>query len=530
MGAACASLGCCESDKIVPQSIEGSQKIVGQETLVVQHDLKEKIDDVYHFSHGKDAVLSSGSTGSVTKAQHKKNKTVHAIKSVNKSFFQGDKWKAEVRQLKEVDHAHICKIYEIWEDMKHVYLVLELCQGGDLSHLHQSHAKNLNEGSIAILMRQMTSAVAHLHEHSVHHGDIRLENWFFAAPVKQNSVVLDMDLKMIDFGLSLKHSEKNGEKGKVSMKDQRSAICKAPEQLGNKGETAKSDVWALGVIAYFLLSGSPPFPNRCSMDVISQGKFDFLPDDLWRPVSSEAKEFIRQCMTKDVEARPEATAVLNSPWMGLAKHAFDEEYQRRKTDGMMGKTSSNKGKLSILDAPLPSAKSLVASFKHMNQLNALERVAITAVAHNLPASKIEHLRTSFEQMDRNGDGVLQPQELHDGLKSSGIANAELMEVLRTIDTDGSGAISYTEFIASTYEFQRSLQDSTVWSVFRIFDADHSGKLTKKELLEALGCETHKNSISEKFPETSLESLIENLDKDGDGEIDFDEFKTLLSKH
>merc|ERR1719188_698523 len=133
-------------------------------------------------------------------------------------------------------------------------------------------------------------------------------------------------------------------------------------------------------------------------------------------------------------------------------------------------------------------------------------------------------------MDRNGDGVLLAEELHDGLKGAGVSNSELMEILKQIDTDGSGAISYTEFIASTYEFQRSLQDSTVWSVFRVFDADHSGKLTKKELLEALGCEHHRNGLEEKFPDTNLENVIQNLDKDGDGEIDFEEFKTLLQKH
>merc|ERR1719188_484898 len=121
-------------------------------------------------------------------------------------------------------------------------------------------------------------------------------------------------------------------------------------------------------------------------------------------------------------------------------------------------------------------------------------------------------------MDRNGDGVLLAEELHDGLKGAGVSNSELMEILKQIDTDGSGSISYTEFIASTYEFQRSLQDSTVWSVFRIFDADHSGKLTRKELLEALGCEQHSNQVSEKFPGLSLENVLADLDKDGDGEI------------
>merc|ERR1712232_750141 len=161
----------------------------------------------------------------------------------------------------------------------------------------------------------------------------------------------------------------------------------------------------------------------------------------------------------------------------------------------------------------------------------LEKAAMTAAAHRLPEAKIGHLRQVFERLDTNGDGILSAHELQQGLRSSGIETEPLLLVLKELDTDGSGSIEYTEFVAAMYEFQRNMQDAAVWNVFRIFDEDGSGKVTKSEILKLLQPEGElKTSLETSFPDAQLRELLDDLDKDGDGEIDIEEFKKLLKQN
>merc|ERR1711990_914819 len=102
-------------------------------------------------------------------------------------------------------------------------------------------------------------------------------------------------------------------------------------------------------------------------------------------------------------------------------------------------------------------------------------------------------------MDKNGDGVLSAQELFDALKESGVEEAKLKELLIEVDSDNSGAIEYTEFIAASWEFQNNLRESIVWGVFKLFDADDSGSVTKKEILDHLSSDQNSmHSLEEQF--------------------------------
>lgn len=557
---------CCRTE--VAEKLEGSQKIFDREKRILEHKQGEgKIDDVYKIDVGKDGVLSNGTVGTIFKAQHLKNKTIRAVKQMNKKNVKGDRWQKEIDMLKRLDHPHICKLYETWEDTKTVYLIMELCRGGDLMNLALRSDK-VNEGLIAVLVRQMCSATAHLHYHEVIHSDMRPENWLFDEPVQPTSSVLDLNLKMIDFGLAAKHTpdEEGGgsrrpstaedgdapaakkedaapTKKKNVMHEKAGAYCKAPEQISTKDKFAnisdKCDVWAIGVITFLLLSGEPPFPRSAGKfkeELIRQAKFEFVPEATWKAISTECKDFISSSLQKVAEDRPTAKEALASPWMMIAKDVLDEAYdlQGKKASGAAqgkGRGKGGKPKLSILDAPLPSAGNIMDSFKKMGKMNSLEKAAVTAAAHRLPSDKVAYLRKTYEKMDRNGDGILSAQELCDGLKETGVGTEELLESLMAIDTDGSGVIEYTEFIAATYHFQRTMQEDVIWSIFRIFDTDGSGSVTLEELKKALaeGGGQHAKNIEDYFQGQSVNDLIKDLDGNGDGEIDFEEFKALLNR-
>ena len=114
------------------------------------------------------------------------------------------------------------------------------------------------------------------------------------------------------------------------------------------------------------------------------------------------------------------------------------------------------------------------------------------------------------------------EELKIGLEMKQNAQ-ELMEIMIAADTDNSGTINYTEFIAATMDAKLYQREEMIRTAFEMFDSDMSGKIDRCELEELLNGDDIKNE----FGTQEVDELINGIDKDGDGEIDFDEFLAMM---
>ena len=130
----------------------------------------------------------------------------------------------------------------------------------------------------------------------------------------------------------------------------------------------------------------------------------------------------------------------------------------------------------------------------------------------------------FMALDVNGDGSLTIDELQKGLK--GKENGEeILALMKSADTDGSGEINYTEFLAATMDANIYMREDYLKTAFMMFDKDNSGKIDNEEVIALLQGEELGNFVSK----DAISSAMAEIDENGDGEIDFEEFMAMMKK-
>lgn len=205
-------------------------------------------------------------------------------------------------------HQNILTLVDYFETMNNLYLVTDLALGGELFD-RICRKGSYYEADAADLVRATLSAVAYLHDHGIVHRDLKPENLLFRTP-EDNA-----DLLIADFGLSRVMDE---EQFHVLTTTCGTPGYMAPEIFKKTGHGKPVDIWALGVITYFLLCGYTPFDRDSDfeeMQAILNADYSFTPVDYWRGVSDGAKDFIRLCLTIDPARRMSAHEALQHPFV-----------------------------------------------------------------------------------------------------------------------------------------------------------------------------------------------------------------------
>ncbi len=271
----------------------------------------------------------------------------------------------------------------------------------------------------------------------------------------------------------------------------------SPEVLTGNYDVA-CDMWSAGCILYILLCGYPPFYGDDDQEIIrmvKRGEFDFDGEE-WEDVSNEAKDLIKKLICKP-ERRLTAEEALQHSWIRtLAKNA-------------------KVGKL---------AKMNISSLKKFQKSQKLKQAALTCIAVQANPKDIKHLKDTFKQLDKNGDGSLTLEELRSGLAD--VKNGEeILALMQAADTDHSGTINYTEFLAATMDAQIFMREENLRTAFQMFDKDNSGKIDATEVKALLEGDEFKDQIST----GQIDKIIGDVDVNGDGEIDFEEFLQMMRK-
>ncbi len=189
----------------------------------------------------------------------------------------------EVDILKQVDHPNIVKFYDMYEDEKYIYIVMELLGGGEL--FDQIMTKEIfTEKESRDIIAPIFDALIYCHKIGIVHRDIKPENLLFSSKNLETGII-----KVSDFGLA-----------RLLTADQRATTTcgtpgyVAPEIISEKPYNEACDFWSVGVVLFILLSGEPPFYHEDNFELfelIKKCNYD-LSKPAWKNISDEAKDFI----------------------------------------------------------------------------------------------------------------------------------------------------------------------------------------------------------------------------------------------
>jgi calcium-dependent protein kinase len=472
-----------------PKTLSHSNSVLGLDNMIearkgegdlmnnmvhIEVPFGKPIEEVYDGVH-TGPVLGSGISGLVRLVTHKATGHKYAVKCLDLGLVDSAEGLQQLREeifiMCQLDHPNIVRLEEVYESHAEIYLVQELCTGGELfDRLDEQPDYHYTEGECAKLVKQMLCAVRYLHSKGIIHRDLKLENFLFS------STSPDSELKMIDFGLS-----KHFKYGEVHHEAVGTPYTVAPEVIRGSYDE-RCDIWAIGVITFLLLSGDPPFGGcggpESLMTVranILKGAFKFEPPEVWSIVSQLARDFIKSTLVIDPKNRPTAKEAQKSKWL--------REWAKR------GKKDDD-NKLN------PNVVSALVNFKEYSDMR---KLLCEVLSFTLLPDQIKDLRVEFEKMDTDGSGEISLAALKEVLMTNAGAGSlgsltedEVEDIFNAMRVRKSETrIHWHEFIAAGLS-QCQVDDRNLRLAFDRLDSDHKGYITFENVMDLMGNDIEKS--------------------------------------
>ncbi|XP_030527752.1 calcium-dependent protein kinase 24 [Rhodamnia argentea] len=477
-----------KSSRFAPQyDVDPVRKSIILRTVsILKNPSRDNVQDKFEF--GKE--LGRGEFGVTYKCIERETGEAYACKTISKSKLRTEIDVDDVRREVEImrhlpRHPNIVSLKEAFEDRDAVYIVMELCEGGELFDRIVARGHFTERAAVAIT-RTILEIVRVCHDHGVIHRDLKPENFLFADSSESSP------LKAIDFGLSTFF-----EPGQHFREIVGSPYYMAPEVL-RRDYRSEVDVWSAGVILYILLCGVPPFWAETEEGIaqaIVRGEIDFERDP-WPKVSEEAKDLVKNMLDPNPYCRLTVQEVLEHKWIQNVDKASN----------------------------ISLGQNVRTRIKQFSLMNKFKKKVLRVVADNLPDEQVNHIKEMFHVMDTDKNGDLTFEELKHGLHKYGqqVADPEVQMLMDAADEDGSGTLNCQEFVTMSVHMKRIGSDDHLSRAFEFFDKNGSGYIEFDELKEAL-IDDNSAPNNEQF----IEDIIFDADLDKDGRISYDEFKAMM---
>ncbi|KAJ0009717.1 hypothetical protein Pint_34460 [Pistacia integerrima] len=405
-------------------------------------------------------------------------------------------------------HNNLVKFYEAFEDTDNVYVVMELCEGGELLDRILARGGKYSEEDAKVVLVQILNVVAFCHLQGVVHRDLKPEPFLY-----QNFLYTTKDessqLKAIDFGLSdfVRPDERlNDIVG--------SAYYVAPEVL-HRSYGTEADVWSIGVIAYILLCGSRPFWARTESGIFravlkADPSFD---DGPWPSLSLEAKDFVKRLLNKDPRRRMTAAQALSECL-----------------------NFSNLIKLTIITIPkvpmvffLQVIRGSEVTIIQRTSINLhdgypLQMIEIQALSKTLTVDKLFYLKQQFALLEPNKNGYISLENIKMALMRNAtdtMNDSRIPDFLASLNALQYRKMEFEEFCAAALNVHQ-LEAHDNWEqqarcAYELFEKDGNRAIIINELASELGL----------GPSIPLHTVLNDWIRHTDGKLSFLGFVKLL---
>jgi len=280
---------------------------MGQKYATDRHGV---ITDYYEIKE----KLGSGSFATVRKAISKETKEVVAVKIIKKKRLSTKELKSIEREIDimiKLKHRNVVTLLDVFDSPKQIYLVMELCVGGELFD-KVVEAGNYSEHLASKAIKQVCRGIKYLHANGIIHRDLKPENLLYYDNSSEGL------LKITDFGLATHLDDPN---------DLMRTTCGtlhyvAPEVLLGHPYGKEVDLWSLGVILFVLLSGYLPFyadQKKQTYKLIVTGDYGGFDDPVWDGISRDAKDLVKKLLDINPKARITLDEVMKHPWIARAE-------------------------------------------------------------------------------------------------------------------------------------------------------------------------------------------------------------------
>ncbi|GAB4851765.1 cyclin-dependent serine/threonine protein kinase [Ancistrocladus abbreviatus] len=392
----------------------------------------------------------------------------------------------EVKILRALTgHKNLVQFYDAYEDEDNVYIVMELCKGGELLDRILSRGGKYSEEDAKAVMVQILSAVAFCHLQGVVHRDLKPENFLFISK-EENS-----PLKAIDFGLSdyVKPDERlNDIVG--------SAYYVAPEVL-HRSYGTEADMWSIGVIAYILLCGSRPFWARTESGIFravlkADPSFDEAP---WPSLSSDAVDFVKRLLNKDYRKRLTAAQALSHPW--LAGHH---------------------------EIKIPLDMIIYRQVKAYICSSSLRKSALGALARTLTVPQLAYLKEQFQLLGPSKNGYVSLQNFKTAVMrccTDSMKDSRVIDYVNMVSALQYRKLDFEEFCAAAISVHQ-IEAMESWEQharrgYELFEKDGNRAIMIEELASELGLS----------PSVPVHVVLQDWIRHSDGKLSFLGFVRLL---
>ncbi|EZG55070.1 protein kinase domain protein [Gregarina niphandrodes] len=459
--------------------------------LVIQTIGRVQRGDVSSMYRVEGLLLGSGRSAQVRLATHRMTGKRVAMKSFLKRTGKVNYMRNEAQVALRLDHPHVARLLEVWEDNFAVHFIIEYCPDGDLLQWIRRRFRGAkltaefyreNEQISRALITQILRVVGHLHHEQLVSRDIKADHFLIDGIPK---------LKLIDLGLARSFSYESR-----PMK----AACGslpyvAPEVLlGNY--TSQCDLWSVGCIMYMLLTGDPPFhgsESEIANKILASDFHVQLPPTCAAALSSECKDLLQRLLTQNPNDRIDA----------------ESAYRH----------------VSNIHPPLqPTVLSLspgnaVPALRRVPNQKFFRKVVLSLMAFGLSTDEMWDLDTLFSYADHGGTGVLTPADLESLLTriDPTLSRAEAGKIAEAMDIFDRGGIYFNDFICCFLGSVIPLDDGHLRTTFWKFDRSRTGQVSVENMRQVLGT---------LYSDRVLEKFLRESDRDGDKYIDFDEFRWI----